>query len=192
MTRLAYDLSTLSRDLDQIVSEERADLRALVGRARECLTRLLADISWLAPGYCEPAAQGSVQYLLHRHPGDLYTVTGVVFPVGYSTSVHDHTAWGLIGVWRGQEQEERFTRVDDGSRPGWAELRFVDSVRNSPGAVTHLIPPHEEIHRIRNLSPYPSCSIHVYGGNLDGKLRHQFDLETGQVSDFRTTVKVLD
>jgi predicted metal-dependent enzyme (double-stranded beta helix superfamily) len=113
-------------------------------------------------------------------------VAAVVFPRGYSTTVHDHTTWGLIGVWRGEEREERFKRVDDRSRPDRAELRPAGVALNTPGSVSWLVPPDEEIHRIRNLSPYPSCSIHIYGDNLDGKPRHQFDLETGGVKEFKT------
>jgi 3-mercaptopropionate dioxygenase len=95
-------------------------------------------------------------------------------------------------VWRGDEREERFKRTDDGSRADRATLRLAGEATNLPGAVCHLLPPDEEIHRIRNAAPHPSCSIHVYGGDLNGKLRHQYDLATGAVKEFRTSVVVLD
>jgi predicted metal-dependent enzyme (double-stranded beta helix superfamily) len=177
--------------LDRIVAEDTGDIRRLVHRTRELLVGLLADTSWLDPR-CYEQRPNSVQYLLHKHPDNAYTVVSVVFPVGYSTTVHDHGAWGLVGVWRGEEQEERFKRVDDGSRPGFAELRLSDTVLNTPGCVTHLIPPDEEIHRIRNLAPFPSCSIHIYGADIDGRPRHQFDLETGEIKPFVTQSVALD
>lgn len=192
MTQVAYDLAAFTRDLDAIVDEHAQDDAALVRRVKPLLERLLADPAALAERYAVPAAQGSVQYLLHRHPGDAYTVVAVVFPEDYSTPVHDHTTWGLVGVWRGEEREERFVRVDDGARPEHATLRPAGMVFNTPGMVTWLVPPDQEIHRIKNVAPHPSVSIHVYGGNLNGKLRHRFDLDSGEVKEFRTTVVTLD
>jgi predicted metal-dependent enzyme (double-stranded beta helix superfamily) len=191
MATLRYDLVQFTRHLDRIVQEQADDLPALVQSAQPRLFELLTDMSWLDARYTV-ARESSVQYLLHRHPADAYTIVSIVFPVGYSTPVHDHTTWGLVGVWRGEEQEERFVRVDDRSREDRAQLKAVGTVVNTPVAVSRLIPPDEEIHRIRTLSPYPACSIHVYGGYLHGMLRHRYDLETGAISEFRTSVVVLD
>ena len=187
MAQVAYDLAAFTRDLDRIVEDSALDYASLVRRAQPLLEQMLLDMSWLEAPYTEPRGTGSVQYLIHRHPRDLYTITATVFPVGYCTSVHDHTVWGLIGVWRGEEREERFTRVDDGSQADRVTLRAAGTVVNTPGSVTWLLPPDQEIHRIRNLSPFPSLSIHVYGGDLNGKPRHQFDLDTGVVRAFSTT-----
>ncbi|HVA25830.1 MAG TPA: hypothetical protein VMW62_15735 [Chloroflexota bacterium] len=43
--------------------------------------------------------------------------------------VADHGAWGLIGVWRGEEREERFQRVATG-----AIRDFRTTVVRLPGA----------------------------------------------------------
>jgi 3-mercaptopropionate dioxygenase len=192
MTQVAYDLSAFTQELDRIVEEEASDPAMLVRRAQPLLQQMLADVSWLDPRCTEPREGRSVQYLIHRHPQNAYTITATVFPEGYCTSVHDHTVWGLIGLWHGEEQEERFVRVDDGSQPDRAALRPVGTVLNRAGSVTWLIPPDQEIHRIRNLSPFPSLSIHVYGGDLDNKPRHQFDLETGAERAFSTVSVRLD
>src|SRR5581483_9944289 len=101
-----YDLTTFTRDLDAIVADYPDDARALVERGKPHLARLVADASWLEPRFAEPGEGGSVQYLLHKHPTDAYSVVAVVFRVGYRTTVHDHTTWGLVGVWRGEEREE--------------------------------------------------------------------------------------
>ena len=185
-----YDVAAFARDLDGVVAEEGADYRAVVARAKPLLERLLGDMAWLDARYAEPRG-GSVQYLLHKHPDDAYSIVSVVFNTDYATPVHDHTTWGLVGVWRGAEREERFKRTDDRARADYAALRPAGEVVNLPGTVTHLLPPDEEIHRITNQAPHPSCSIHVYGGDLNGKLRHQYDLATGAVKDFRTSVVVL-
>jgi predicted metal-dependent enzyme (double-stranded beta helix superfamily) len=185
-----YDVAAFARDLDTVVAEAGVDHRALVERAKPLLGRLLADMRWLDARYAEPRG-GSVQYLLHQHPSSAYSIVSVVFNTDYATAVHDHGTWGIVGVWRGAEHEERFRRTDDGSRADYAVLRSAGAAVNLPGGVTHLLPPDAEIHRITNQAPHPSCSIHVYGGDLNGKLRHQYDLATGAVKDFRTSVVVL-
>jgi predicted metal-dependent enzyme (double-stranded beta helix superfamily) len=188
-----YNLDTFSRDLDAIIEEHSKDLRAIVEKAKPALSRLLKDTSWLEPRYYEPRPNASVQYLLHKPlPARDYTITSVVFPQGYTTPIHDHATWGLVGLWRGEEEEERFERVDDGTRPHNVTLKVSDMLSSTPGTVNCLIPPDEEIHRIRTVSPGPSYSIHVYGGQIDGKSRRRFDLETGAVTLFQVKCVSLD
>lgn len=192
MATVAYDLTAFTRDLDDIVEKQASDPSSLTGSVEPRLRQLLADTSWLDPRCTFPKGEASAQYLLHRHPADAYTVVAVVFPVGYSTPVHDHTTWGLVGVWRGEEQEERFVRIDDRSALDRAQLMAVGTVINTPIAVSRLVPPDAEIHRIRNLSSQPACSIHIYGGYLHGRLRHSYEMETGEIKEFRTSVIVLE
>jgi predicted metal-dependent enzyme (double-stranded beta helix superfamily) len=180
------------QDLDVIVDDEKQNFRAIVNRGKPLLGRLLADTTWLAPRYYEPREGASVQYLLNKSSVSKYTITSVVFWQGYCTPVHNHDTWGLIGIWGGEEHEERFKRTDDGSRAEYVQLRSAGTMVNTPGSISHLIPPDEEIHRIRTVSPQPSCSIHVYGGDIFGKTRQQYDLETGAIKEFQIKIAVLD
>jgi len=187
-----YDLSAFMRELDVIVDEEKQDFRAIVNRGKPHLGRLLADMKWLDPRYYEPRPEGSVQYLLNNSSVGKYTITSVVFWRGYCTAVHNHGTWGIIGIWRGEEQEERFKRVDDRTRADHVQLRPAGTLTNTPGSICHLIPPDEEIHRICTVSPEPSYSIHVYGGDIFAKARQQYDLATGAVKEFQVKAVVLD
>ena len=189
---MGYELSSFTKDLDRIATEERDRYRHIVQRTEPLLKRLIADMSWLQPCYYEPRVNASVQYLLHRSSTLGYTITSVVFWSGYSTKVHDHGTWGLVGVWRGEEREERFQRIDDGTRPGYAKLALQRTDEKAEGCVSLLVPPEEEIHRIQTTSSYPSCSIHIYGSDLGGRLRHQFDLESHQIKDFEVQFVTLD
>jgi 3-mercaptopropionate dioxygenase len=191
MTSKVYDLADFSREVDEAIGDQLGQAE-LTQRIEPSLRRLLADMSWLDARCAVPLADRSVQYLLHRHPNDAYTIVSVVFPPGYSTPIHDHTTWGLVGVWSGEEEEERFVRTDDGSDPVRARLRAVGTVTNAPISVCRLLPPDQEIHRIRNLGSEPACSIHIYGGYLHGHLRHSFDPETGEIREFRTSVVVVE
>ena len=183
MTTKHYDLEAFTADMDRAVAAHDVDAPSAIDQAKGCLARLIEDMSWLDPRHAADKG-GMTQYLLHRHPEGRYTVVSVVFGPGYATPVHDHSTWGVVGVWRGEEREERFKRTDDGTREGYAQLRSAGVVVNTPGAITRLIPPDEEIHRITNVTSVPVCSIHVYGADLSGRVRKSFNLDTGAVTEF--------
>lgn len=172
--------------LEEIITEANNDYRRVVERGKPLLAELIKDMSWLGPSYYESPPDESVQYLLAEHPEHAYMVVSVVFPGGYRTPIHDHGTWGLVGVWQGEEREERFTVEPIQARPGYVDLRAVGIVSNGPGTVTHLLQPDEEVHRIFNPLPSGSRSIHVYGGNMNGRRRRQFDPTTGLVKDYVT------
>jgi hypothetical protein len=55
--------------------------------------------------------------------------------------VHDHAdAWVLYGVLDGSESLERYERVDDGSRPGYAEVRLASVTTGTQGKVDLVAP----------------------------------------------------
>jgi predicted metal-dependent enzyme (double-stranded beta helix superfamily) len=87
-----------------------------------------------------PPTEGRKNLLLY--PAYDFVVNAVVRVPGRTGSVHDHAnAWVLYGVLAGSESLERYDRVDDGSRPGHAELRLT-SVRTGTQGKVDLVPPH--------------------------------------------------
>ena len=176
--------------LDPIVrrhSNGTVDGLAIVGEVRPHFQRLLADTSWLEARYREPRnPEDATTYLLAKAPDGCWTMVSVVFPPGFSTPVHDHLIWGLIGVHQGLEQESRYKRLDGGDIPGYAKLRFAGTFQNEPVSISHLVPPAEDIHRIYNPLSTASCSIHIYGGHLDQVLRHKYDPDKDVVQDYRS------
>jgi hypothetical protein len=65
---------------------------------------------------------------------------------GQSTRIHDHAhLYTLYGVLDGHERIERYERVDDHSRAGYAEIRKSADVFVGPGEID-LVRPYE-IHR---------------------------------------------
>src|SRR5438094_1389705 len=76
---------------------------------------LLADSSWLPAKYQEPAPESGMgggigQWLLARASDGSLSLFSLVVPPGAETPVHDHLAWGLVGLYRGTQDEEIFTR----------------------------------------------------------------------------------
>lgn len=189
---MVYELTSFTKDLDKVVTEEGVNYHDIVRETEPLLKHLISDMSWLETRYREPKTKGSVQYVLYRSSTFGYVITSVVFWPGYRTKVHDHGTWGLVGIWRGQEREERFRRIDDTARAGYTNVNLQKTVVNTEGSVSRLVPPEEEIHRIETISSHPSCSIHIYGSDLDGKPRHEFDLETNETKEFKVQFVILD
>lgn len=180
-----YGLKDFVADLDGIL-DRHGDPRLIVGAAKPLFRRLVSDTRWLDEKYTKPVEGRSVQYLLHKDPQERFSVVSVVWWPGYATPIHDHLVWGLVGLYEGLEEETRFLRVDAGERPGFAQIQEVSAAITKPGNVSQLVPPDEDIHRIRNVSPVPSRSIHIYGADINEKIRNWYDEQTGEMHTFRT------
>jgi 3-mercaptopropionate dioxygenase len=147
--------------------------------------RLLADPDWLDPAYAEPAPDGGMgggigQWLLCRADDGSLSLFSLVVPPGAETPVHDHLAWGLVGLYRGTQDEEIYTRRGDG------RLTLVERRALGPGDFYALLPPREDIHRVRTTSPETSVSIHLLTNDTGCVWRHTYDPETGEERAFRS------
>jgi predicted metal-dependent enzyme (double-stranded beta helix superfamily) len=191
VARLDSFTEQLDRIVEDFTTDGSPDARAIVTAAKPYFAQLVSDMSWLDDRYLKPDREDDdTTHMLAKAPDESWTVVATIFPPRFSTPIHDHVIWGLVGVGHGVERESRYRRLDDGSQPGHAELEFTGEAENLPGAVMHIIPPEEEIHLIHNPTDEPSCSIHVYGGDLDRTLRHKFDLERNTVEDYLSTYTV--
>jgi predicted metal-dependent enzyme (double-stranded beta helix superfamily) len=94
--------------------------------------------------------------------------------------VHDHLAWGLVGLYRGTQDEEIYARGDAGG------LELVERRPLSPGDFYVLIPPRDDIHRVRTTSPETSVSIHLLTNDTGCVWRHAYDPATGEARPFRS------
>src|SRR5256885_1470170 len=81
--------------------------------------QLLADRDWLPSQYQLPAVGSGMgggigQWLIFRAADRSLSLFSLVVPPGAMTPVHDHLAWGLVGIYRGNQDEE-FYRSGEGS-----------------------------------------------------------------------------
>src|ERR1700675_2234458 len=98
----------------ELVLEQRAsiwDPQQLVRSLQPAFTELLTDQSWLSPEFCAPNPEGGMgggiaSWLLYRSPAKDMTLMSLVVPSGSQTPVHDHLAWGLVGLYRGEQDED--------------------------------------------------------------------------------------
>jgi len=157
-------------------------------RACELLSPLFADLlsdrNWLPADYQAPAAESGMgggigQWLIFRAADRSLALFSLVVPSGAMTPVHDHLAWGLVGIYRGNQDEE-FYRLGDGR---------LELLRRRPlnlGDFYTLLPPENDIHRVRTTSPETSVSIHLLANDTGCVWRHTYDDQTGVPSPFRS------
>ena len=129
---------------------------------------------------------GIGQYALYRAEDGSLTLFSLVIPAGAETPVHDHLAWGLIGVYRGRQRETVYRRLDEGRDETHAELEVSRTSELAEGEFYSLLPPVDDIHYVRTLSDEPSVSIHLLANDTACVWRHRFEPSTGEVKAFRS------
>jgi predicted metal-dependent enzyme (double-stranded beta helix superfamily) len=171
-----------------------ADVRAAIAAAdspagacaaiRPGFARLLADPDWLPPRFQAPDAGSGMgggigQWLLFRAGDRSLALFALVVPAGSATPIHDHLAWGLVGLYRGTQDEEVYSE-----RGGRAEL--LERRALATGDFYALLPPRDDIHRVRTTSPEASVSIHLLTNDTGCVWRHAYDERSGEPAPFRS------
>ena len=173
-------ITTLIRD-----DAERVDA------LRPAFAALLAADGWLPDACAQPDATsrmggGIGQYALYRAENGSLCLFSLVVPVGAATPVHDHLAWGLVGIYRGRQDETVYRRLDDGSDPTRARLEVSKRQQLGRGEFYALLPPADDIHYVSTISDTPSISIHLLANDTACVWRHRFDPAQGLVTPFRS------
>ena len=168
-----------------------ADTPARVEALKPAFAKLLAAEGWLPHEYASPdftsgMGSGIGQYALYRAEDGSLTLFSLVIPAGAETPVHDHLAWGLIGVYRGRQHETIYRRLDDGSDETKAVLEVSRTHTMDTGQFYSLLPPLDDIHYVKTVSAEPSVSIHLLANDTACVWRHRFEPSTGEVEPFRS------
>lgn len=181
------------------VDEARAtapDTQAAIALIRPHFTELLADPSWLPPEYQETRAESASStgsgmgshtgmWLLYRAGDGSLAFSVLVLGPGRDTPVHDHLGWGLVGLYRGTQDEVVYQRRDDGSRDGYAELEVSEHNALTPGDFYTLLP-ENDIHRVQTTSAITSVSLHLLGSDTGCIARRQYVPEEQVARPFRS------
>jgi 3-mercaptopropionate dioxygenase len=167
------------------------DDRARVDALRPSFAALLAADNWLPDACATPDESSGMgggigQYALFRARDGSLCLFSLVVPPGASTPVHDHLAWGLVGIYRGRQDETVYRRLDDGADPSRARLEVAKRQQLGPGECYPLLPPVDDIHHVRTISDTVSISIHLLANDTACVWRHRFDPASGNVTPFRS------
>jgi predicted metal-dependent enzyme (double-stranded beta helix superfamily) len=105
-----------------------------------------------------------------------FVINGLIKAPKSRTQIHDHAHnWTLYGVLDGNETIERYERIDDGTKPDYAEIRKTVDVKVGPGKID-LVPPYE-IHAEES-SEQRTVAIIVRAEKAGGFLQGRYDPAT--------------
>ena len=127
-------LEQFFRAAEDLLAEQGpgAEMFARVGTL---LRPLAADPNLIDPSRLAALHDSSAGFTILGHGQGGSTLMLARFPADAPTPVHNHTSWGVICVIRGRDRHLLWAREDDGSRPGRARLRVIDSRELGPGAI---------------------------------------------------------
>jgi len=133
--------------LEKFIGELRAiwstnaDNQSRMEKAKPVLERFVLEPTLKAHSADWPSTEGHKNLLLYVDPDYDFVINAVVRVPGRKGSIHDHAdAWVLYGLLDGAESLERYERLDDGSRPDYAEVKLASVTTGKQGKVD-LVPP---------------------------------------------------
>lgn len=164
-------------------------LSELLDRLEPSFEELLADDAWLPAQFMHPSANSGMgggigMWLLYRSADGDLAFSSLVVPAGSETPVHDHLTWGLVGIYRGT-QEETVYRMAESLADGNTPLALSEVLHLTPGDHYRLTPDND-IHKVRTTSAETSVSLHLLGNDNGCTWRHQYNPEANSVADFRS------
>jgi predicted metal-dependent enzyme (double-stranded beta helix superfamily) len=155
---------------------ELPDMEARMKKGQQLLKDLVKDESLRQASKSWPSTEGRKNLLFYEDPDYGFAINGVVRVPGRKGSIHDHAhAWTAYGLLDGTESLERFQRVDDRSKEGYAKLELESVTEGTPGKVD-LVPPFD-IHAEQG-GPTRSVAVILRSERVAGKvLQGSYSLE---------------
>jgi predicted metal-dependent enzyme (double-stranded beta helix superfamily) len=127
-------------------------------------------------------------YVAHSYGGEDHTCSLQVFvwPPSTETKIHDHSTWGAYCCAAGSVLEERYERLDDGSRLDHARLTKIRQRKwSKQDGASSVLPHGEGIHRVGNPGQDTAISVHLYGPRLEEVDGRDYDPSCDYVCDRR-------
>jgi len=126
--------------------------RARLAAIRPHFSRMMADPDWLPAEFRRIPEAGGWQrianWLLYRDTEGTLSLCALVLPSGGATPVHDHLAWGLVGLYVGEQDEEIYeAAMPVGPDDRHTDLTLVAKKHLGVGSFYELTPPTGDIHR---------------------------------------------
>lgn len=181
-------LSAVDTNSLQKLSELPTELA--LQRASHLLAHLVKDPALLEaetrPHLEEARSTEGDWYVAKRYEGEdlSYSLQIFVWPPSAETKIHDHSSWGVYCCAVGSVLEERYERLDDGSRLDHAHLKELwQLLWSREDGVSSVLPHDGGIHRIGNPSDSVAISVHLYGPRIEGVDGRDYDLARDHVCD---------
>jgi hypothetical protein len=120
----------------------------------------------------------------HEDSDRSFSLQVFVWPPGTGTKIHDHSCWGVYCCAVGSVREERFERLDDGTRLDHARLKTVwELMWSREDGASSVLPGDGGIHRVGNPGDGMAISVHLYGPRLEQIDGRDYDPSRDYVCD---------
>jgi predicted metal-dependent enzyme (double-stranded beta helix superfamily) len=120
---------------------ELPDTESRMKKGQQLLEALVRDPTLREASKSWPSTEGRKNLLFYEDPHYGFAINGVVRVPGRKGSIHDHAhSWTAYGLLDGTESLERYRRIDDKSKEGYAKLELESVTEGKPGKVD-LVPP---------------------------------------------------
>jgi predicted metal-dependent enzyme (double-stranded beta helix superfamily) len=153
-------------------------------KGQKLLEDLVKDATLREASKLWPSTEGRKNLLFYEDPDYGFAINGVVRVPGRKGSIHDHAhSWTAYGLLDGSESLERYRRLDDGSKEGYAKLELESVTEGKPGKVD-LVPPFDA--HAEQGGPTRSVAIILRSERVSGKVLQ------GSYSMANNTVRRID
>jgi predicted metal-dependent enzyme (double-stranded beta helix superfamily) len=159
---------------------ELPDVEQRMKKGQKLLEELVKDSTLLEVAKSWPSTEGRKNLLFYEDPDYGFAINGVVRVPGRKGSIHDHAhSWTAYGLLDGTESLERYRRLDDGSKEGYAKLALESVTEGKPGKVD-LVPPFDA--HAEQGGPTRSVAVILRSERVSGKvLQGSYDVESNTV-----------
>jgi predicted metal-dependent enzyme (double-stranded beta helix superfamily) len=159
---------------------ELPDTESRMKKGQKLLEELVRDPSLLHASKSWPSTEGRKNLLFYQDPDYGFAINGVVRVPGRKGSIHDHAhSWTAYGLLDGTESLERYRRIDDGTKEGYAKLELASVTEGKPGKVD-LVPPFDA--HAEQGGPTRSVAIILRSERVAGKvLQGSYNMENNTV-----------
>ncbi|MGH3144955.1 MAG: hypothetical protein ACRDTR_04045 [Rubrobacter sp.] len=189
---IAETTTSLALDTYELQKLSELPTEPALRQAAPFLAHLVKDPAFLEAGIHPllEEARGTEEdwYVAESHEGKDHSFSLQVFvwPPGTGTRIHDHSSWGVYCCAVGSVLEERYERLDDGSRPDHAQLKKIWQLLWSTEDGASSVLPHDGgIHRVGNPGDSLAISVHLYGPRMGEVEGRDYDPSRDHVCDRR-------
>ncbi|HXF33451.1 MAG TPA: hypothetical protein VN603_02675 [Candidatus Acidoferrales bacterium] len=150
------------------------DPAQIVALLRLPALELARSDGFIKPSFFEADEEaGFGLHYLHEEADHSLSVCVASLLPGRALDAHDHCTWAVAVGLAGTETNVFWRRTDDGSRPGYAELKEIERAAYGPGSFIGFKP--ADIRSVINATPETTLTLNLYGIGLRYTGAHRFD-----------------